>query len=64
MTIRYLLLIGLQVLENWKEEKNEYENFNEDCSGVYIGETSRNIVTRSTEHNAKYLKKTSDSFIL
>ena len=41
----------------------KYECLNEDCSGVYIGESSRNIVTRSLEHENKYLKKNSDSFM-
>ena len=37
---------------------------NDDCSGVYIGESSRNIVTRSLEHENKYVKKNTDSFMV
>ena len=42
----------------------KYECLDDECSGVYIGESSRNIVTRSLEHANKYAKKNSDSFIL
>ena len=35
-----------------------------DCNGVYVGETSRNCYSRSLEHQTKYSKNNSDSFII
>ena len=42
----------------------KYECEIDGCSGTYIGETSRNVYTRSLEHSGKYDKNNSDSFIL
>ena len=42
----------------------KYECKNEGCKSVYIGETSRNIFSRSLEHQGKYLNNDSGSFIV
>ena len=41
----------------------KYECKNEGCDSVYIGETSRNIFSRSLEHQSKYASNDSGSFI-
>ena len=33
------------------------------CTGVYVGETSKNMYTRNLGHNDKYLKKQKESFM-
>ena len=41
----------------------KYECKNEGCDSVYIGETSRNIFSRSLEHQSKYASNDPGSFI-
>ena len=54
MTMVFPLSTDSQDSEKLKEEKRK----------TYIGETSRNVYTRSLEHSGKYDKNNSDSFIL
>ena len=42
----------------------KYECQYDGCSGTYIGETSRNVYSRSLEHSNRYEKNGSDSFVL
>jgi len=61
----YSVYIIYDLVINVKENRTvyKYECEIDGCSGTYIGETSRNVYTRSLEHSGKYDKNNSDSFI-